>query len=516
LVGGDPGPDRRWRDAWQRHVGNEVDLEGLLAGLAGGTLVSSLEERAAEGESRGGVWIDGVEIGFGELAEGAGRVAGSLRRAGLCPGKRVLVVGGTSPGLVRAYLGVLVAGGVAVLADPVLTQAELAQVVCDSGAGLALVPPGSRAAAHLNGITGLRGVLPLDLGLEEPGGGAPPAGPEPGSPAVLAYTSGSTGVPKGVPLTHSNLVSSIRGAMAAWRWSRDDVLVHSLPLTHQHGLGGFHAALLSGARVAILSRFDPARLCQAAAALGATVLFAVPAMYERLVALPARHLASLRELRLAVSGSAPLSPGLFERVAVALGQPPLERYGTTESGLDVSNLYEGPRVPGAVGLPLPGVELAIEEASGEILLRGPQVFGGYWGDAEATREAFTGDGWFRTGDLGTLDPRTGCLAITGRKKELIVTGGLNVSPREVELALETHPGVAEAAVAGRPSAKWGEEVTAWVVARPGVVVAPGEVLLHARERLAPYKVPKRVFIVSRLPRSRVGKLLRDRLVPPPQ
>ncbi len=201
-----------------------------------------------------------------------------------------------------------------------------------------------------------------------------------------------------------------------------------------------------------------------------------------------------------------------------MGVPPLERYGSTESGLDVSNVIDGPRIPGTVGLPLPGVELRIADESGddapegEILLRGPQVFTGYWNRPEATREAFHPGGWFRTGDLGRLDPDTGYLRITGRKKELIITGGLNVYPREVELALERHPRIAEAAVAGLPSPRWGEQVTAWVV--PTGPVDSDDLRAHCRKLLAAYKCPKQVFVVDSLPRNSMGKLRRSALEPP--
>src|SRR5258708_1654631 len=339
---------------------------------------------------------------------------------------------------------------------------------------LSAASPGPPAAAgHTAAGPGGAASLAHVLSAAEPVPAAPVA---PGSAAILAYTSGTTGLPKGVPLTHRNLLASIRSAMLAWRWSADDVLIHALPLTHQHGLGGVHATLLAGSRAVICSRFDPGQLARLAGQAHATVLFAVPTMYERLASLPSAELAPLRALRLAVSGSAPLAPGLASRITAAIGQFPLERYGTTESGLDVSNLYDGARVAGSVGRPLPGVRLKIADAAGrpwpegepgEILLAGPQVFAGYQDAAELTSEAFHSGGWFRTGDIGRIDPVTGCVEITGRIKELIISGGFNVTPREVELVLEQHPAVSEAAVAGLPSARWGEQVAAWVVPSPG-------------------------------------------------
>ena len=303
--------------------------------------------------------------------------------------------------------------------------------------------------------------------------------------ALLAYTSGTTGRPKGVPLTHRQVAVSIRAAMAAWRWSADDVLAHALPLFHQHGLGGVHAALIAGGTVHIRSKFTPADLARTVADTG-------PARCSRFRRSTRRSLdvqvAPLTGLRLAVCGSAPLSPALAERLPAVLGRLPLVRYGTTESGLDVSNPLDDPRGD-TVGIPLPGVLARIwaQEGGprapgedGEIQISGPQVFAGYWNDPAATAAAFSPDGWFRTGDIGTLDPATGHLVIRGRTKEMIITGGLNVYPREVEIALEAHRFVAEAAVAGVPDDRWGERVTAWVVIRDGHGFDEAGMIAYAR------------------------------------
>jgi acyl-CoA synthetase (AMP-forming)/AMP-acid ligase II len=312
---------------------------------------------------------------------------------------------------------------------------------------------------------------------------------------------------------------SIRAAMAAWRWQADDVLVHALPLYHQHGLGGVHAALISGGTVHIRSKFSADALVQAAAGTRASVLFAVPTIYQALADSPAALAGGLRGLRLAVCGSAPLSPSLAGRLPAVLGRLPLVRYGTTESGLNVSNPVADPRGD-TIGVPLPGMlvrigtgdGLADPGADGEIQLRGPHVFSGYWGDTAGNQAAaFTPDGWFRTGDIGTLDPATGHLVIRGRAKEMIISGGLNVYPREVEIALERHPSVAEAAVAGVPDERWGERVTAWVVLRDGHEFDDAALIAHARTLLAAYKCPKRVFRLAALPRNQLGKIVRSAL-----
>ena len=514
--------------AWTHHLGRSVDPVGLRRELTRGTLTEAFSRVAAASPVRPALEIDGAALNHGELDDRAARIGGWLRDRGVRPGDRVLVAGGSSVELVAAYLGVLRARATMVPADPASTPDELTQLVADSGAVAAWV-----GGAAVEGLA-TAGTLRLIVSLEEGNGGSTiaeavaegaPLAPESssGDVAVLAYTSGTTGRPKGVPLTHADLLASLRAAMGAWRWSPDDILVHGLPLSHQHGLSGVQMALLAGSRAVLLARFDPEALCRAVERESATVLFAVPAMYERLLAWEGFDATSLASLRLWVSGSAPLSPALARRIADALGEPPLERYGSTETGLSVSMPYEGTRKDGSVGLPLPGLEVAILDdqarpaepgEAGEIVLRGPQVFGGYWEDDKATQEAFVGDDWFRTGDLGRLDPADNYLEITGRLKEMIVTGGLNVYPREVELVLEEHPAVERTAVVGVPSERWGEEVVAFVVVGPeaGEDIEGDSLIRHVRSRLSAYKCPKRALIVEALPMSETGKIQRKQLV----
>jgi malonyl-CoA/methylmalonyl-CoA synthetase len=307
--------------------------------------------------------------------------------------------------------------------------------------------------------------------------------------------------------------------MLAWRWSGEDVLVHALPLSHQHGLGGLHATLLAGSHAVIEPRFDPERFCALVREQRATVIMAVPAIYRRLSDWEGIESAGMERLRLAISGSAALPAQLATRVSQWLGALPLERYGSTEAGLVLSNAYHGPRRPGQVGRPLPGIEVRLIDerggeaepgADGEIVIRGPQVFDGYLDRPDATAEAFTAEGWFRSGDIGRVDPESGDFEITGRSKEMIVSGGLNVFPREVENVLDEHPSVARSAVAGVPSERWGEEVVAFVVAAGEI---DREALIgHCRERLSAYKCPKRVLVVADLPSNEMGKLLRDELL----
>jgi malonyl-CoA/methylmalonyl-CoA synthetase len=509
----DRAVSERSRDAWVRHLGG-APSDGLRERLTAGSLAEAAHETALAGPERPAIEVDGQLLTHGALDQSAGRVAARLVQDGVGPGDTVLLSGPASMIFVVAYLGVLRAGATALLANPAYTESELDLLVADSRAVLALAAGAGfeRLGAIASAQPRLR-VARLDEIASGSVRAVDPVARPLGSPAILAYTSGTTGRPKGVPLTDANLLASIRAVMLAWRWQPDDVLVHALPLFHQHGLGGVHTALLSGSKTVVRSRFDPADLCATIAAEAASVVFGVPSIYQRLVDWDGIDAAGLGSLRLLVSGSAPLSPTLAERVEALTGQAPLERYGLTESGLDVSNPYEGRRRPGLVGLALPGVELEIAGQDGEVLppgqdgeivLRGPQVFDGYRGPAGA--HAFHPGGWFRTGDVGRTDPADGYLQLTGRLKELIISGGMNVYPREVELVLEAHPDVARAAVVGVPSERWGEEVAAAVIPA-GHCASERELIEFARERLAPFKCPKRIVIVDELPVNSMGKVI---------
>ena len=504
-----------WSQAgWRRHLPGVADVPSFVTGLGGESIPALAAAAAATVPDRVAVSVDGETATHAELDAAAARVAGWLARR-IRPGDRVLLAAGSSLGFIRCYLGALRAGAVVVLANPGYTAAELGHIAADSGAVLAFADrePAGRLA-------GLPEPLPTVEVASLPDDANPlddvAVRPEDG--ALLAYTSGTTGKPKGVPLTHRQVAVSIRAAMAAWRWQADDVLVHALPLYHQHGLGGVHAALIAGGTVHIRSGFSAAELARTIADTRASALFAVPTIYQALADSAVASGPGLRRLRLAVCGSAPLSPALAERLTEALGQVPLIRYGTTESGLDISNPLDDPRGD-TVGVPLPGVLVRIRAADadadpgtdGEIEVRGPQVFAGYWRDPAATAAAHTQDGWFRTGDIGAADPGTGHLSIRGRIKEMIITGGLNVYPREVEIVLEAHPAVAEAAVAGIPDDHWGEQVTAWVVLRGGCRFDEAGLIAHARTQLAAYKCPKRVFRLAALPRNHLGKIIRGAL-----
>jgi malonyl-CoA/methylmalonyl-CoA synthetase len=493
---------------WRVHLPSGVDPDRLDL-LAAGSLPAAWRRLAEADPDRPALWAAGRGwVSRGELEQAGARVAGRLRRAGLAAGDRVLVSAATSMDLVVAYLGALRMGLVVVPVNTAYREREVAHIVGDAAPRAAVVDDPERGRWAQKAAGGDLLVVGPEADLP---GGDPPAldGGGPGDPALLCYTSGTTGAPKGAVLSHGNLLASAEALRLAWRWTGEDRLV--LALFHIHGLGvGLHGTLLVGASAVLLPRFEVDAVLDAARDHRATLFFGVPTMYTRLADSP--RAGELGRLRLCVSGSAPLPPTVFERLADRAGQRVLERYGMTETIMNVSNPYDGERRPGTVGLPLPGVELRLAGGQeGEVLLRGPNVFGGYWRNPEATAEAFDPDGWFRTGDLGSFDER-GYLRIEGRSKELIITGGYNVHPREVEELLLEHPGVAEAAVVGTPSEEWGEQVTAFVVpADPAAPPDREELLGFAAERLAGFKRPRVVHYVDALPRNALGKVLKHEL-----
>ncbi|MGD9735069.1 MAG: AMP-binding protein [Solirubrobacterales bacterium] len=479
-----------------------TDAELLRDGTLAGRFTRLWRERPEPRQLRD---VDGAWISSGELEERTGAVARRLLGAGLEPGDRLLLAGSTSADFVIAYLAALRAGLVVVPLNPAYTPTEVARVVASARPAAAAVDAASIAAAVAAASERPIPTFGTDVALAAgPDAELDAAGPD--DVALLVYTSGTTGLAKGAPLTHANLLSGATAVGLAWRWQPDDRLLLSLPLFHMHGLGvGVNGSLATGAAIVLRPGFDAADVAERCAAGEATLFFGVPAMYQRLA--EAEAATALAGLRLLVSGSAPLPAALALAIAEGAGQIPLERYGMTETVMLTSNPYDGPRKPGTVGLPLPGVSLRLA-AGGEVEVRGPNVIAGYHERPDADAESFSEDGWFRTGDLGELDG-DGYLTLVGRSKDLIISGGYNVHPREVEEALESHPAVREAAVIGRPDPRWGEQVTAFVVGeRP---LDAEQLRRHAAGRLAPYKVPKEIEFAAELPRNALGKLLRNQL-----
>jgi malonyl-CoA/methylmalonyl-CoA synthetase len=428
-----------------------------------------------------------------QTAARARRLAGT----GVVAGDRVVVCAPTSPDVVLAHLALLRLGAVVVPVNPAATRRELTHVLRVVGPVAAIADPPDRFAGYELLVT--TPDLPL-IGADDVQLDAAP----PGAAALIGFTSGTTGAPKGAVHTHASLLAGVRALVTAWKWTPEDRLVHALPLFHMHGLGvGLYASLLAGASIRLLDRFDVDDVLDAATEPGSTLFFGVPTMFERLLRSP--RAGDLARLRLLVSGSAPLPAELFARIEQATGKAPLERYGMTETVMLTSNPVDGERRPGTVGLPLPGVELRLA-VDGVVEVRGPNVFGGYWGETDAERAGFTDDGWFRTGDVGECDDH-GYLRLVARTSELIISGGFNVYPREVEDVVRGVAGVVDVAVVGVRDDEWGEVVTAFVVG----TAEEAELRRMVDAQLSPYKRPRTWHRVHELPRNAMGKVERSRL-----
>ena len=501
------------RPAWtiHRQEGSQIppDTEAARRYLRRGNLAEAL----LAGGPGPALLAGELALSHDELRAAAGQAASRLQQAGVTQGTHVAMFAENSGAWIISYLGLELLGATVVGMNPAFKAAEAEQILSDSEAAAVLVDAGRQPLvdALRPRLDALRTMVRVEeIGSPPPqpspasgGGSVPSLGPE--SPALLLYTSGTTGRPKGALLDHGNLLAQARGVVEAWRWTAADRLVLALPLFHVHGLAiALNGSLVAGG-CAVLVPFSPENVIRELQA-GGTMFFGVPAMYQRLADYLEKNPADLRHVRLFVAGSAPLPATLFARCERILGQPVLERYGITEGGIVVSNPFDGPRQPGRVGFPLPGVEVRLGDQD-EVQLKGGQVFKGYWRNAAASADAFT-DGWFRTGDVGEI-AEDGTLAIRGRIKELIISGGYNVYPREVEMVLEQHPAVAEVAVAGLPSDRWGEEVTAFVVAR--TPVDDQELIAYTRERLSTYKCPRAVRFIDTIPRNAMGKVDRSRL-----
>jgi malonyl-CoA/methylmalonyl-CoA synthetase len=487
---------------WHRHVPSGDDVRAVDL-TAGGTLPAAWsqrwnEDRPVVHDPHSG-WLSARE-----LADRSAIAAGRLAAAGVGPGDRVVLSAPSSADFVVAHVALLRMGAVVLPTNGAYRRGEVGHVVHDARPVAAIVG-NPEWAAWIHDVDPSIVVTTPDIALDD---GPVPAldGADPGDPALIGYTSGTTGPPKGAVLRHRHLLASVRALQLAWRWTPEDRLVLALPLFHMHGLGvGLHGTLTVGATAVLLPGFTVDGVLDAARDHAATMFFGVPTMYTRLVDSPRAR--ELGRLRLCVSGSAPLPAEMHRRFEQASGQRVLERYGMTETVMLVSNPYDGERRPGAVGFPLPGVEVRLHGEPAEIQVRGPNVFDGYWERPEVNAEAFD-DGWFRTGDLGGIDD-DGYISIVGRAKELIISGGFNVSPREVEDVVREHEAIEDCAVVGTPDIEWGEVVTAYVISNRDV--AAGELHQFVGERLADFKRPRLVHRIDALPRNALGKVQKHRL-----
>lgn len=344
---------------------------------------------------------------------------------------------------------------------------------------------------------------------------------DPQDTAIIIYTSGTTGRPKGAEITHGNLISNLEALHAAWGWQADDVLLHVLPIFHVHGLFvALHGALHAGATTLLMREFNAQKALELLASGQCTVFMAVPTIHKRLLDVPNADQFDLSGVRLITSGSDRLPDELFTGFQKTFGYTLLERYGMTETGMNCSNPLNGERRIGSVGMPLPGVEVRVVNPDtedvlpigdiGDVQLRGPNVFKGYWKQPDKTSASFSADGWFRTGDLGCLDA-DGYLTLCGRSKDLIISGGLNIYPPEVERVIMEHSAVNACAVIGCPDPEWGERVTAVVVLHQTESMTGDELMRFCREKLAPYKSPKSIVFRDDLPRNAMGKVQKAEL-----
>ena len=450
----------------------------------------------------------------------AARYAHVLAGHGAKPGDRVAVQVEKSPAALILYLACLRAGLVYLPLNTAYTPAELAYFVRDAQPRLFVCSTKNmdKIAASVPAVTfltlsddGLGGSL-IDEAATAPEQFCDPQIGM-GDLASILYTSGTTGRSKGAMLSHGNLHSNAQSLKQAWAFSQGDVLLHALPIFHIHGLFvATNVVMLAGASILLLPKFEPDAVFQALPQ--ASVMMGVPTFYVRLLKDNRLNRESTRHMRLFISGSAPLLPETHQQWQGRTGHVLLERYGMTETGMNTSNPYAGERIAGSVGLALPGVEIRIADGDGNpapkgeigmIEVRGPNVFKGYWNMPEKTQAEFRKDGFFITGDLGTIDAE-GYMRIVGRGKDLIISGGLNIYPKEIESLLDELPGVEESAVIGLPHDDFGEGVTAFLVRKDGVPLVEYTVVESLRDRLARFKLPKRVLIVDALPRNSMGKV----------
>ncbi|MBX3000033.1 MAG: acyl-CoA synthetase [Caldilineaceae bacterium] len=471
-----------------------------------------------------------IRMSYEELYTQAERWATAFAQMGLRKGDRVAFFLGNRPEFVIAYLAVLRAGAIMVPINLRYRRMEIYHILNDCTPRFLVTEKAQEpilaelTSTDLGGVERILAVDAVDEWLSPVETQRPPLvhGED---LALIMYTSGTTGRSKGAMISHNNVLATVTGLMAAWAWQADDVILLPLPLFHVHGLVvGLHCALASGATVRLRPKFDAEETIDVLAHGGATLFFGVPTLYVRLLDLLERMdpKPDFNRMRLFCSGSAPLAAETYIAFEDLTGHRILERYGMTETGMNLSNPYIGPRVPGSVGTPLPGVFARIVDgqnhelapgSEGELLVRGSNVFDGYWNDKEKTAASFSVDEagirWFHTGDLAVQDPESGYVTLLGRRHELIISGGFNIYPREIEELLLSYPGIRDAAVIGAPHPEWGEVPLACLVCEGEI----DEISLvnWCKSQLASFKVPRHFRYVNELPRNAMGKVLKHLL-----
>ncbi|WGF87394.1 malonate--CoA ligase [Marinivivus vitaminiproducens] len=469
---------------------------------------------------------EGVTVTYGDMERLSARFAATLIALGVGKGDRVAAQTEKSPEALMLYLACLRAGAVYLPLNTAYTPAEIGYFLGDAEPRVFVCDPAKEdALASVAQKAGVEVVLTMGpdgegsfteraAGLGDSVHDVAVTGDD---LAAILYTSGTTGRSKGAMLSHDNLLSNARTLVGYWGFTERDVLLHALPIFHTHGLFvATNVSLLAGATMLFLPRFDADAVVRLLPR--ATSMMGVPTFYARLLGQTAFDRDLVSHMRLFISGSAPLSAETHREFSARTGHAILERYGMTETNMNTSNPLDGERIPGTVGFPLPGVALRIADPEtgavlpqgeiGVIEVRGPNVFKGYWRNPEKTALEFRQDGFFITGDLGRVDER-GYVSIVGRGKDLVISGGFNVYPAEVETELDSLPGVAESAVIGVPHADFGEGVTAVVAPRPGATLDEAGIQAALAGKLAKFKVPKRVVVVDALPRNTMGKIQKN-------
>jgi len=493
-------------------------------------LAASLARNAADNPDRVAIHLGDQTTSYGELDDQSARVAGLLAARGIAPGTPIGIMLPNVPEFASVYYGILRTGAVVVPMNPLLKAREIAYYLGDSGAPVIF-------AWHVTAPE-------VEIGAKEAGAEAilvdpatfpdilATASPAPQvvdraayDTAVVLYTSGTTGHPKGAELTHANLINNVEVSAAdLFRLGPDDLIFGGLPLFHAFGQTcTLNAAIMTGASLTVLPRFDAAKALGILADQRVTIFAGVPTMFSALLHVPDRSGYDVSALRLCISGGAAMPVEVLRQFEDAFDCIVLEGYGLSETSPVASFNHPGrERKPGSIGTPIRGVEMRVVDASGaevpqgevgEIAIRGHNIMKGYLNRPEATAEAVSDDGWFRTGDIGRVD-EDGYYYIVDRKKDLIIRGGYNIYPREIEEVLYEHPEVAEAAVVGIPHPELGEEVGAAVALKPGATVTPDELRSYVKSQVAAYKYPRRVWIVDALPKGPTGKILKKEITVP--
>lgn len=481
------------------------------------------------------------QISNSRLHQISNRVARRLMEIGLKKGERVILFMPKSIEQVILHLGIQKVGAISVILNPGFKKDEMNFFLKDTGAKIVFV--GKKEEPLIRSIDEKKLILSIDTETPFTEDKLFPKSSDlirsiegsPLDPAILIYTSGTTGQPKGAILTQRNLIQDAKNIIEIWEITERDVLCHALPLFHIHGLCfALHTSLIAGVKMVMCDEFSPDTVidilsCQEGE-LACTVFMGVPAMYSRMIKRMGGEKGDFCHIRLLASGSAPLLPKDFERIKEVFGKEPVEREGMSETGMNFSNPLRGMKKSGSIGIPLPNVEVRIVNPKtlrdvepgkvGEIWLMGPNVSPAYWRKPLETQASFV-NGWFRTGDLGKKDG-DGYYYITDRLKHIIISGGENISPKEIESAINHHQKVLESCVVGVPDEKWGEKVVAAVVSKPGVALTAQEIKDHCRQQLLAWKCPKEVFFLRELPRNKMGKVMKEivtkfffNLSPPP-